>query len=638
MDGIFPVCYTTIGGYVYTAAYDTRQNRAQARLIVAQSKYYPTSLSDLTWDAIGEVPQDLIRAAAFEDYTYNCAWNNDTGTFALLGQTLAKSSMTNTTSRFGIEFSTAFSGGVVSPPTKRKPLPYLEFETDPYRPVDTIVEGRSVLVPVEGVEGAVVKGDGVGNGKAWGGGGWVHAQYNVTSRELLFKTFRYDQVFYEAPQVAWSMDAYAPFVSGIIGRVPGTRDYRLIAHSNTNNKLYVIGSSVANGTLLVTTLPLNPKNLGQKPLTVAQPEPYQGPTIDSDLGKDCDLNHPWSTASVHNSQLFVLCYPKIEAEQNKDLQLFLFNGTIFQKIASITLTTVSTTDHGPHIVPIPFNPTKDTKAATWAYLSVNFGRRGYVIDLTGFTTGGGIGGTISTDGRVISQPFVLSPENPYLSNDIYKDGARPRIPIAAWVGGFLALLFIILFAVWVVYRHRVRTKEARRQEMIANGMDPDMNPETVGGVTRTQHGDDASDALPLYTLRAPSVPFMVQQPTDHSAPTVTAVGTAIATATVAATATASAGAAVAATPIPATPEPSDLPPGYSPDLSTPRNGQQEDTRSVCIDSETNSVNTPAADTVLTTDASTAQGTTDVPTAVEGETIATTPPHPSTTASDNKTNL
>ena len=188
----------------------------------------------------------------------------------------------------------------------------------------------------------------------------------------------------------------------------------------------------------------------------------------------------------------------------------------------------------------------------------------------------------------------------------------------------------------MVHRHRVRAKEARRRELIANGMDPNMNPETVGGVTRTQYGDDASDALPLYTLRAPSVPFMVQQPTDHSAPTITAVGAAIATATVAATA--SAGAAVAATPIPATPEPSELPPGYSPDLSRPRNGQQEDTRSVCIDSEINSVNTPATDTALNTDASTAQEATNVPTAVANETIATTPPHPSTTAGDNKTNI
>ncbi|KAH7053882.1 hypothetical protein BKA57DRAFT_533403 [Linnemannia elongata] len=572
MDGIFPVCYTTNGGYIYTAAYDTRHNRAQARVIVAQSKYYPSSLNNLTWDAIGEVPQDFMRASMINDYTYNCAWNNDTATFALLGQTLETPWMKNTTSRFGIEFSTAFSGGVVSPPTRKKPLPYVEFVTDAYRP-----------------------------------------------------------------------DTYGPFVPGITGPKPGTRNYRLLAHSNS--KLYMVGSSVADGTLLVTTLPLNPKTLGTKPLTIAQPDRYMAPTFESDLGKDCDLDHHWSTASAYNSQLFVLCYPKIEAEKNTELQLFLFNGTIFQKIASITtpfLTLNSPKNHGPSIVPIPFNPTTDTKASTWFYLSVNFGRGGYLIDLTGVTTGGGIGGTIIIDGRSISQPFVLDSENSYLPNDVYKDGTsnvgRPQIPIAAWIGGFFGLLLLILFAVWMVHRHRVRAKEARRREMIANGMDPDMNPETAGGVTRTQYGDDASDALPLYTLRAPSVPFMVQQPTDHSAPTITAVGAAIATATVAATA--SAGAAVAATPIPVMPEPSELPPGYSPDPSRPGNGQQEDTRSICIDSETNSVNTPSADTAaLTTGASTAQEATDVPAVVENETIATTPPHPSTTATgDNKTNL
>lgn len=472
--------------------------------------------------------------------------------------------------------------------------------------------------------------------------------------------------------------------------MPGTRNYRLLAHSNA--KLYMVGSSVTNGTLLVTTLPLNPKTLGTKPLTVSQPERFMVYHYNSDLGKDCDLDHPWSTASAYNSQLFVLCYPKVEvliilfllfrpytfvflylsrfhliekaiylrpyfhllpsfqqAEQNTALQLFFFNGTIFQKIASITtllLTPMSTTDHGPRIVPIPFLPTSDAKTPTWSYLSVNFGRRGYLIDLTGATTEGGVGGTITIDGRTSSQRFVLDPENPYLSNDIYKDGTsdigtgndRPRIPIAAWVGGCLGFLILILFAAWMVRRHRIRAKEARRREMIANGMDPDMNPESVGGVTRTQYGDDASDALPLYTLRAPSVPFMIQQPTAHSAPTITAVGAAITTATVAATA--SAGAAIGATPISATPEPSELPPGYSPDLSRPRNEQQqEDTRSVCIDSENNSVNTPvAADTALVTDTSATQGTTDVPAAVEDETIATTPPHPSTTAGDNKTDL
>lgn len=74
----------------------------------------------------------------------------------------------------------------------------------------------------------------------------------------------------------------------------------------------MVGSSVADGTLLVTTLPLNPKTLGTKPLTIAQPDRYMAPTFESDLGKDCDLDHHWSTASAYNSQLFVLCYPKIE--------------------------------------------------------------------------------------------------------------------------------------------------------------------------------------------------------------------------------------------------------------------------------------------------------------------------------------
>lgn len=204
LNGVFPVCHTTNGAYIYTAAYDTRMGMSQTRVIVAQSKYYPTSLEELTWDAIGEVPQEFSRAAVYAGYTYNCAWNNDTATFALLGQTIAVASSKNTTSRFGIEFSTAFSGGVTSPPTKEHPLLFEQFETDAYRPVDTIMEGRSAMISVEGVPGAVLAGD-KGDGKSWGGGQWIHAQFNVTTRELLLKTFRYDQVFYKAPQVAWQM-------------------------------------------------------------------------------------------------------------------------------------------------------------------------------------------------------------------------------------------------------------------------------------------------------------------------------------------------------------------------------------------------------------------------------------------------
>ncbi|KAG0284364.1 hypothetical protein BGZ96_011270 [Linnemannia gamsii] len=667
LNGIFPVCYTTNGAYIYTAAYDTRMGLSQARVIVAQSKYYPTSLSELTWDAIGEVPQEYMRAAVFERYTYNCAWNNDTATFALLGQ--SNESM-NTTSRFGIEFSTAFSGGVTSPPTKEQKLPFEQFETDSYRPVDAIMEGRSVLISVEGVPGAVVKGD-KESGKPWSGGQWIHAQFNVTNQELLLKTFQYNQVFYEAPQVAWKMDTYGPRESA--GPIPGTRNYRLLAHSTSNNKLYMVGTQVSNGTLLVTTLPFNPKSFGTRPLTVAQPERYMAVTTESDLGSDCDLDHPWSTASAYGTQLFVLCYPKIESKDNTALRLFSFNGAVFQKVASITtalLNPVSTTYHGPRIVPIPFtsdNPA--TKTATWSYLSVNFGRRGYVVDLEGLTIDGGLGGTLTIDGRTMTQTFVLDPKNPYLPNDVYGNGtgnissgsSTRKVLLTAWLGGFFGLLVLVLFAAGMVHRRRTLAKEARRRELIAAGIDPDMNPESAGGVTRTQYGYDASDELPLYTLRAPTVPYMIQQPTDHSAPTITAVGAAIATATVAAAATATAtvaattttetatveAAEAATTPTPQTPEPTELPPGYSPDLSRPGSEQNEDTLSVCIDSDGNGEQTaaivdtaPVANTTPTTTPITTDTTSpSESTLAAAETeVTATPPHPSTTAGDTKTNI
>lgn len=259
------------------------------------------------------------------------------------------------------------------------------------------------------------------------------------------------------------------------------------------------------------------------------------------------------------------------------------------------------------------------------------------------------------DRSTISQPFALDPKNPYLSNNIYGDGTgntdlgtgTRKIPISAWLGGFFGLFVLIVIAVGMVYRHRIRAKEARRRELIEAGMDPDMNPETVGGVTRTQYGNDASDELPLYTLRAPSVPFMIQQPTDHSAPTITAVGAAIATATAAATATATAtvAAEVATTPIPQTPEPTELPPGYSPDLSRPGNEQNEDTLSVCIDSGDGNGDQSTAIVETTPVANTAPTTTDTTSpsevalaAAETESNTTPPPHPSTTTGDTKTNL
>lgn len=255
----------------------------------------------------------------------------------------------------------------------------------------------------------------------------------------------------------------------------------------------------------------------------------------------------------------------------------------------------------------------------------------------------------------MTQTFVLDPKNPFLPNNVYGDGTdnissgsgKREVLLSAWLGGFFGLLVLILIAVGLVHRRRNLAKEARRRELIAAGMDPDMNPDSAGGVTRTQYGHDASDELPLYTLRAPTVPYMIQQPTDHSAPTITAVGAAIATVTVAATATATATVAAteaATTPVPQTPEPTELPPGYSPDLSRPGSEQNEGTLSVCIDSG-NGISEQSAAIVDTTPVtSTTPTTTDTTSPSEltpaaAETESTTPlPHPSTTAGDTKTNL
>ncbi|KAF9911141.1 hypothetical protein EC991_004695 [Linnemannia zychae] len=564
MSGIFPVCYTTNGGYIYAAAYDIRENRSQARLIVARSKYYPISPKQLLWEAIGEAPLNGNIAqvqVAYHTQTYNCAWNSETATLALLGMDL-KHVMTYK-KRFGISMTTVLSEGVKVPPTKDEPLPYFSFETDYHKLPETIVEGKSVVVPVEGI----AKNEIALNRETRG---WVHVQMNETNNELVLRTYRHDQEFLEAPQVSWRMDMYRP--SLVTGIQNATRTYHLVAHSS--NRLFVIGSTNSTGGLVVTTLPLTPKTLTAKPISIAQPEPHATATVESDQGVDCNFDHYWTTATAHNNRLYILCYPKTEDGTKTAFLLYTFNGTAFEKTCSIPATLLasqSTLEHGPNLIPIPA-----AAPAAWAYLSSNFGRQGYKIDLMGITTLGGLGGVAEID-NILSEPFALDSSVNHLSNDIYNTPINTgrRIPIAAWVGGFVGLLALILLAAKLVHRQRIRDKEARRRAAIENGMDPDMNPETTGGVTRTAYGDDASDALPMYTLRAPPLSFIVQ-PTDHPTPT-PIPGTAPATTANGTTATPTTAGHIVQGPIP-----TDLPPSYSPDPLRPT-VELDDTQSGCTD-------------------------------------------------------
>ncbi|KAF9925804.1 hypothetical protein FBU30_004479 [Linnemannia zychae] len=603
MNGIYPVCYTVNGAYIYAAAYDTRSGRGQARVIIAQSPYYPTALNDtFIWDTIGEAaPQSYIRAMQFGSFTYNCAWNNDTSTFMLLGQDLR--TISYATNRFGIEVATVFSPGVTVPPTKHEPLPFSKFETDYY--TETIADGKSVVMPV-------MSGKAQSNGVKWISGVWIHAQMNVTSNQLLLRTYRGDLPFPEVPQVRWNMDRYVPVTTSTTDTIPTPtstssstssptsssipsptsssspdispttdriRAYRLLAHSN--NQLFVVGSKKDTNGLVITTLPFNLNTLATKPVSAAQPEIWNVNTIDSDMGAECNLDHPWSTASSYNGQLYVLCYPKAEDGSKTAFSLYTFNGKVVQKAASVIsqyLSTESTPDHGPRFVPIPSIPSSYNPASgsTWALLSLNFGQRGYKVDLMGFTTPGGLGGIITIDSQTLWRPFTIDPSvSKYLKNDIYNIGESAenglrKISAATWVGIFFGSMSLIFLIAKLVHYYRVREKEARRREAIANGMDPDMNPETVGGVTRTLYDQDASDDLPLYTLRAPHVPFVIQQPTATTNYIVyPSLGSASVTASGITAASTIAPVATVAHQAVQVPEPTDLPPDYSPDPNRP---------------------------------------------------------------------
>ncbi|KAG0373505.1 hypothetical protein BGX24_011623 [Mortierella sp. AD032] len=620
MSGIFPVCYTTRGGYIYAAAFDLREGRNQARIVVAQSKRYPTSTDEFDWQAIGEAP---IARDAYSSHTYNCAWNVETSTFALKGMDL--SNIDNHRSRFGIALATVYTRGMEGPPTKGRPLSFSRFNTDPYRHNETIVPGKSVIVAVEGA-GAV----------PWAtGGDWVHIQLNGTSNELLLRTYRNAMPYPDVPLIAWRMNNYGPIGEGSGVPKNGTRNYRLVAHSN--DKLFVIGFKDTTGGLVVTTLPLSPQTLTKKPISILQPALYDATTIESDQEVDCNFDHNRTTASVYNNQLLVLCYPK--NRENSSLQLFTFNGKVFEKIGSYIepfqkvgsfIEPKSTINHGPKLVPIPAqapitaeNPNPVESPSPWAYLSSSFGQEGYKVDLLGLSTPGGLGGIITIDNKY-SKPFTLD-FSKYLSDDIYnspRESEHRGVPLIIWLLGLVGLGMIILVVAILVYKRRVRQKEARRREAIENGMDPDMNPDTVGGVTRTAFGDDASDALPMYTLRAPPLSY-IAQPTDpvsgstsETTATTAAAATQTTTATTATTATQTTGHIIMQGPIP-----TDSPPSYSPDPTRPIIGL-EDTQSDCIDDNDRSNGSSEVQPATTIDIPTAADTTTdtPPSSTESATI------------------
>ncbi|KAF9097618.1 hypothetical protein BGX23_008344 [Mortierella sp. AD031] len=218
----------------------------------------------------------------YPNYNYNCAWNSGTAVLAILGQISDGSSLGH--KRIGIEIPAVYSS-FIGKGKQFQPSPISNSSSS-----DTVVnfkKGRSVLMPVDP---KVQKEGGVPSLS------WLHTQ--IDGPVLTINRFAYGYPFPPLNYTIWHMDNYGP----------GLRKYSHLAHSN--DKLYVIGSTVSTGGLAVTVLPFS---LASTSSSLNPPELSTAETVETTMGQECNLEHQWTTASIHNGQLYLLCYPKTQA-------------------------------------------------------------------------------------------------------------------------------------------------------------------------------------------------------------------------------------------------------------------------------------------------------------------------------------
>ncbi|KAF9085468.1 hypothetical protein BGX29_001918, partial [Mortierella sp. GBA35] len=364
----------------------------------------------------------------YPNYNYNCAWNSGTAVLAILGQISDGSSLGH--KRIGIEIPAVYSS-FIGKGKQFQPSPISNSSSS-----DTVVnfkKGRSVLMPVDP---KVQKEGGVPSLS------WLYAQ--IDGPVLTINRFAYGYPFPPLNYTIWHMDNYGP----------GLRKYSHLAHSN--DKLYVIGSTVSTGGLAVTTL--------------------QGEIDD-----------------------------KAEA-----FQLYSFNGTVFRHVSPIPagpIASVTTLYSSPCLAIVPpwdksMSTTPRAESVPWAYLSPGFGFTGYSLDFASNITAqgnntSGNGNTTSTTLNANYQNnkklFQLNYNWNSNTNDERSYGREERYSTIGWVGGAFGLLIVV-----TAVAKLVQDLIAARRKITPRVDTSDAATSTAGptGVTRTLYGEDASDALP----------------------------------------------------------------------------------------------------------------------------------------------
>ncbi|KAG0277681.1 hypothetical protein BGZ95_005530 [Linnemannia exigua] len=519
MEGVFPVCFTTNGVYIYAVAYHFQQGVGGGNHIVL-ARSYSSSLNNLTWKLIGRTFKIPIFTEQWADYTYNCAWNPETSVMILTGDIsdeLYRPVSTGTLYRFGIEVPTMTNA--LQTATRHFVDIDLSGPQDDLWP--SFRRNRGVLMPDISFDHSLLPSSS-GNlilGKK-DMPTWVFAQLSAQASHLTLAEF-FDGWFPETYLTQWSLNDYGSSPQGPI-------KYDILAHSN--DKFFVLGSVGSGGHLVGLVIPFSLSTP-----TPTQPDPTLRSikVVESTLGQDCDLGHELTTSAAHGDQIFLLCYPKTQLQNvSKEIeafQLYSFNGATFQHVCSIaTAALITAANHNiaPQLTIAPDSSSKGI-GAKWAYVSLDYGARSYSLDLTRNAT------TTATDtihtNLGAPKPFTLDHDNefddwPSPSWTSTPSSLKSKDAFSAWLSYIAGILFVcILIGKLVCYRRR---RERRRLAIEQAALPICPNPlhlpthhrprgsrvaaaaseGGVVGVTRTQYGEDASDTLPMYTLRAPPGP------------------------------------------------------------------------------------------------------------------------------------
>ncbi|KAK3844139.1 MAG: hypothetical protein J3R72DRAFT_505581 [Linnemannia gamsii] len=513
MDGVFPLCFTANEAYFYAVAIHIRQGAgSRNRLVLTRSP--SSSFNDLIWDVLGGTFNYPFFAKQWAEYTYNCAWNPETSVMVLTGEISDENyhpGSNSTLNRFGIEVPAMITSRWITPRY------FIHFDLS--GPLNdswpSFRRNRGVLMPDMDRHDSLLSNSSRGwISEEYDMPTWVFAQLSAHESHLTLAEF-YNEWFPETYNTLWNLNTYG---SSSLGPIK----YEILAHSN--DKFFVLGSAGSKGHLVGLVIPFS-----LSIPTPSQPNPTLNSirVVESTLGQDCDLGHEWTTSAAHGNQIFLLCHPKAQngSKVVEAFQLYSFNGTTFRHVSSIAtavLTPAANHTIAPLLTIAPDSSSIGT-SATWAYVSLDNGTRSYSLDLTMNATATTTN-TIQTD-LGASKPFII--DHDYEFNDwpsptwTSSPSSDDSYNISIWMSWIAAIIFICVLIVKLVRRYQLRTqrKLALAQGALPICPNPLLLPTHhrprgsrvtapgseggVAGVTRTQYGEDASDALPMYTLRAP---------------------------------------------------------------------------------------------------------------------------------------